>query len=139
MVYAVDPKAPSSRKSFSKAFLKARGGGELQSGDQLMKNFLAVAEAPGWCRRGSYSQALGSKRPEAMGSCVRHLTSSGEVFTSARQLRKCGHAKSLQLCLTLYDPMDGSPPGSSIHGILQARILEWVAISSSRGSSRPRD
>ena len=35
--------------------------------------------------------------------------------------------------------MDGSPPGSSVHGLLQARILEWVAISFSRGSSRPRD
>ena len=41
--------------------------------------------------------------------------------------------------LTLCDPVDCSPPGSSIHGILQARILEWVAISFSRGSSRPRD
>ena len=40
---------------------------------------------------------------------------------------------------TLCDPMDCSPLGSSIHGILQARILEWVAISFSRGSSRPRD
>ena len=39
------------------------------------------------------------------------------------------HAKSLQLCPTLCDPMDSSPPGSSIHRILQARILEWVAIS----------
>ena len=44
-----------------------------------------------------------------------------------------------QLCLTLCDPVDCSPPGSSIHGILQARILEWAAISSSRGSSQPRD
>ena len=44
-----------------------------------------------------------------------------------------------QLCLTLCDPMDCSPPGSSVHGILQARILEWVAIPFSRGSSRPRD
>ena len=44
-----------------------------------------------------------------------------------------------QLCLTLCDPMDCSPPGSSVHGIFQARILEWVAISFSRGSSRPRD
>ena len=40
-----------------------------------------------------------------------------------------------QLCLTLCDPVDCSPPASSVHGILQARILEWVAISSSRGSS----
>ena len=38
-------------------------------------------------------------------------------------------AKSLQSCLTLSDPIDGSPPGSPIPGILQARILEWVAIS----------
>ena len=38
-------------------------------------------------------------------------------------------AKSLQSCLTLGDPMDGSPPGTAIPGILQARTLEWVAIS----------
>ena len=43
--------------------------------------------------------------------------------------------KVAQSCLTLCDPVDCSPPGSSIHGILQARILEWVAISFSRGSS----
>ena len=39
----------------------------------------------------------------------------------------CMHAKSLQLCLTLCDPMDCIPPGSSVHGILQARIMEWIA------------
>ena len=44
-----------------------------------------------------------------------------------------------QLCLTLCDPMDCSPAGSSAYGILQARILEWVAIPFSRGSSPPRD
>ena len=44
-----------------------------------------------------------------------------------------------QLCPTLCDPMDCSLWGSSIHGIFQARLLEWVAISFSRGSSRPRD
>ena len=49
------------------------------------------------------------------------------------------HAKSLQSCLTLCDPMDGSLLGSSVHGILQARILEWVGMPSSRGSSRPGD
>ena len=43
-----------------------------------------------------------------------------------------------QLCLTLCDPMDYSLPGSSIHGIFQARILEWGAISLSRGSSQPK-
>ena len=38
-------------------------------------------------------------------------------------------AKSLQLCPTLSDPIDGSPPGSAVHGIFQARVLEWVAIA----------
>ena len=42
------------------------------------------------------------------------------------------HAKLLQSCPTLYDPMDCSPPGSSVQGILQARVLEWVAIASSK-------
>ena len=44
-----------------------------------------------------------------------------------------------QSCTTFCDPMDCGLPGSSIHGIFQARILEWVALSFSRGSSRPRD
>ena len=44
-----------------------------------------------------------------------------------------------QSCLTLHHPMDCSLPGSSVHGVLQAKILEWVAISFSRGSSQPRD
>ena len=48
-------------------------------------------------------------------------------------------AKSPQSCLTLCDPIDGSPPGSTFPGILQARTLGWVAISFSTGSSRPRD
>ena len=47
-------------------------------------------------------------------------------------------AKSLQSCPTLCDPMDWSPPGSSLHGILLARILEWVAMPSCRASSQPR-
>ena len=54
-----------------------------------------------------------------MQSGVMHL----HVLTAAAA------AKLLQLCLTLCDPIDGSPPGSPIPGILQARILEWVAIS----------
>ena len=44
-----------------------------------------------------------------------------------------------QSCPTLCDPMDCNPPGSSVHGISQAIILEWIAISFSRGSSQPRD
>ena len=44
-----------------------------------------------------------------------------------------------QSCSTLCDPMDGNLPGSTVHGIFQARILEWAAISFSSGSSQPRD
>ena len=51
----------------------------------------------------------------------------------------CIESEVAQLCPTLCDPVDCSLPGSSIHGILQARILEWVTISFSRGSSQPRD
>ena len=48
-----------------------------------------------------------------------------------------GESEVAQSCPTLCDPVDYSPPGSSVHGILQARILEWVAISFSRGLSDP--
>ena len=51
----------------------------------------------------------------------------------------CMCAKSLQLCLTLCKPMHCSPPGSSVHGIFQARILDWTAMPFSRGSYQPRD
>ena len=58
----------------------------------------------------------------------------------------CVRAKLLQSCLTLHmsahrmcNPMDYSLPGSPVHVILQARILEWVAMLSFRGSSQPRD
>ena len=47
--------------------------------------------------------------------------------------------KVIQSCLTLCDPVDCSLPGSSVHGIPQARILEWVAIPFCRGSSQSRD
>ena len=50
------------------------------------------------------------------------------------------HASSVtKSCPTLCNPMDCSPPGSSVHGILQARILEWVPIFFSRGPSQPKD
>ena len=61
----------------------------------------------------------------------------GKIYTWICIYKTC--AKSLQLCPTLCDPMDCSPPGLSVHGILQARMLEWVAISFSWESSQPRD
>ena len=70
--------------------------------------------------------------------------SSGEVSKSGPnegsvcvcvQARTCYHFSRVRLC----DCMDCSLPGSSVHGILQSRILEWIAMPSSRGSSQPRD
>ena len=66
-----------------------------------------------------------------------HLSPTWATSTSLHEFQV--HAKLLQSCPTLCDHMDWSPPGSSAHGILQARILEWVAMPSSRGSSQPRD
>ena len=51
----------------------------------------------------------------------------------------CVHAKSLHSCPALWDTTDCSLPGSSVHGTFQARILQWIAISFSRGSSWPRN
>ena len=58
----------------------------------------------------------------------KNLLSKQEESTIWKQFAAAA-AKSLQSCPTLYDPIDGSPPGSPVPGILQARILEWVAIS----------
>ena len=73
------------------------------------------------------------------------LVSAGNYFDYVPALQD-GHPSYMlssflvtQLCPTLCNPMDCSPSGSSIYGIFQARILEWVAMSFSRGSSQPRD
>ena len=65
-----------------------------------------------------------------------HLQKLEMVYTHTVTVCGCSLTKS---CPTLWDPMDCSPPGSSVHGISQARILELVTISFSRGSFRPRD
>ena len=78
---------------------------------------------------------LDQKTPEIF----RSFPGSSVGQKSACSPEAAAAAKLLQLCPTLCDPMDCSPPGSSVHGILQARIVEWVAISFSRGYSRPRD
>ena len=58
-----------------------------------------------------------------------------ETNVKSRMTSATAAAKSLQSCPTLFDPMDCSPPGSSAHGIVQTRVLEWVAIAFSRMSS----
>ena len=61
------------------------------------------------------------------------------IHRRSRQKSSCLHVLSHQSCLTLCNPMDCSPPGSSVHGIFQARVLEWVTMPSSRGSSQSGD
>ena len=61
------------------------------------------------------------------------------VYCTVQLCIECMCAKLLQLCPTLWDPVEFSFPASSVHEILQARILEWVVMPSSRGSSLPRD
>ena len=72
----------------------------------------------------------------------KRVNTSYSVYKSKIQTylsKMCMRAKSLQSCPTPCDPMDCSPPGSSVHGILQARILQCVAMPSFRGSSQSRD
>ena len=64
---------------------------------------------------------------------------SHPYMTTGKTIALTAAAKSLQSCPTLCDPIGGSPPGSPVPGILQARTLEWVAISFSRGSFQSRD
>ena len=99
---------------------------------------------------------LGSKitmDSECSHEIKRHLILGGKVMTNLDSMLKSrditlptkayivkseSESEVTQSCLTLCDPMDCSPPGSSVHGIFQARGLEWIAISFSRGSSQPR-
>ena len=68
-----------------------------------------------------------------------NVLEDGDISMYPSILFSCCCGLVTKPCLTLCDPMDCSSPGSSVHGTLQARILEWVAISSFRGSSQPRD
>ena len=73
--------------------------------------------------------------------CKRDFTDAVRLLSwgNCPGLSAAAAAKSLQSCPTLCDPIDGSPPGSSVPGILQARIMQWVAIPFSKGSSPFRD
>ena len=90
----------------------------------LLTDLEDVVWLPGLCLLPSVKQGW----PGSRGPCL-------EIF-GWKSPSLCVRA---QLCPTLCNPVDCSPPGSSVHGVSQARILEWVAISFSRGSSLPRD
>ena len=68
----------------------------------------------------------------------RRYKMKGHMFNSRPGTLACLRAKSFKSCPILCDPVDCSPSGSSVHGTLQARRVEWVAVPSSRGSSQPR-
>ena len=89
----------------------------------------------------SFSRGSSWPRDQTLAFCVSCI--SRPILYPWATRKAPGHgcvcAKSLQWCLTLWDPMDYSFPASCVHGILQARILEWVAISYTRRSSPPRD
>ena len=94
------------------------GAWRLDTGKQRVA-LVEAQENSFWCYRCSLSRAWWLFQ-----GCMKERESENEVA---------------QLCLTICDPMDCSLPGFSVHGIFQARVLEWVAIFFSRGSSQPRD
>ena len=100
----------------------------LLRSDKLLTVGLDQREAKG------FSHHLESKQASGWGQ--RRTEGSGRVgFGVPPTLKERKEREVAESCPTLCDPMDYSPPGSSVHGIFQARVLEWVAISFSRGSS----
>ena len=91
---------------------------------------------PTWRPGGGGVRVQGSRRNLTQGWCKASLSVLYHCVCMC--VCTCVHART-QSGPTVGDPMDCSPPGSSLHGNLQARILEWVAMPSSRGSSRSRD
>ena len=90
-----------------------------------------------WTGR-SFPGGSGVKNPPAIAGDTGLIPDPGDSMC-CRAIKPTVSFLVAQSCLTLCDPMHCSPPGSSVHGIPQARILEWVAISFSRGSPQPRD
>ena len=148
----VGPKQPGSSQHRSQAESTDR-----QTEGHCPGVFLPAAEMEAVLRYGSLG-ALGGNRVGLL-SCdhswvLDHtiaITSPGTIPNQwgypaggtgdgqGHSLGSLSHSEVSQSCLTLCDSMDYSLPGSSVHGIFQARILEWVAIFFSRGSSQPRD
>ena len=116
----------SNKKNLLK---KKKEGGELPGGP-VAKTLCSQ------CRRPGFDPDQGTRSPHA--ATEDPVWCNKDWRSWERQLRPL-HAKSLQSCPTLCNPMGYRPPGSSTHGILQAWLLEWVATPSSRGSSQPRD
>ena len=113
-----------------------RNSGLGQTGSKSGKEYVKAV----YCHR-AYLTYMQSTSYKMLGWMKHKLESRflGEIsITSCIQMSEWV-SEVAQSCPTLCDPVDCSPPDSSIHGILQARILEWVAIFFSRESSQPRD
>ena len=95
----------------------------------LQWEFQLLLASPGGSSRSAGGSDPGSFQITASVLKFRTCKPLCELFKSVSYSPMLCYAKSLQLCPTLCDPMDGSPPGSPVPGILQARTLEWVAIS----------
>ena len=94
-----------------------------------------------WVRRhsvqgGREHRCVRARIPPLSWTCNRWQERASRQDLSGKQTFLLSH---FSRCPTLCDPRDCSPPGSSVRGVLQARILQWVAMPSSRGSSPPRD
>ena len=94
-----------------------------------------------WIEEPGGLQPMGSQRVQDWTANTRNIwTEVSELWEVLQVSGPCGYFYLVvESCLTLLQPMDCSLPGFSVHGIFQARILEWIAISFSRGSSQPRD
>ena len=111
------------------------GGGRREAWQQQLEEIRAMTEI----KRNRYPERREKKKKIVPLCSLGVAGGMGEKALAQDKTLEGMRAKSLQSCPTLCDPMDCSPPGPSVHGILQARILKWVAIPSSSKSSQPRD
>ena len=122
-------------------FIRALWGMRQPGGEVLLARWLLSSEAAApACLPGSLGSPPGSEgRVDGWGGPGHGRHFRRCLGARGVCLANCCHCCSVaQSCPTLCDPVDCSLPGSSVHGILQVRILEWVAISFCRGSSPPR-